>query len=60
MLTGETIENTVRREVAEEVGLEVENLRYAGMSQAWPIPTCSLMFAFVATAKSRQEAILRS
>jgi len=43
---GESIEETVRREVREEVGIEVENLRYFG-SQSWPFPN-SLMVAFTA------------
>ncbi|KAJ6657780.1 hypothetical protein lerEdw1_001967 [Lerista edwardsae] len=41
---GETIEETVRREVAEEVGLEVESLWYSA-SQHWPLPDSSLMIA---------------
>ena len=41
---GESIEQTVHREVAEEVGLEVDNLRYFG-SQSWPFPN-SLMLGF--------------
>lgn len=43
---GESIEDTVHREVMEEVGLKVKNLRYFG-SQAWPFPD-SLMLAFFA------------
>ena len=42
---GESIEDTVRREVREEVGVEVENLRYFG-SQSWPFPN-SLMIGYV-------------
>ena len=41
---GESIEQTVHREVAEEVGIEVTNLRYLG-SQSWPFPN-SLMLGF--------------
>lgn len=41
---GETLEDTVRREVHEEVGLVVEDIRYFG-SQPWPFPD-SLMMAF--------------
>lgn len=43
---GESLEETIRREVREEVGLEVENLKYFG-SQPWPFPN-SLMIGFTA------------
>lgn len=43
---GESLEECVRREVCEEVGLEIENIRYFG-SQPWPFPN-SLMIAFTA------------
>lgn len=43
---GESIEQTVHREVAEEVGVRVRNLRYRG-SQSWPFPN-SLMLGFLA------------
>jgi len=35
---GECLEECVEREVAEEVGVSVTNLRYAG-SQSWPFPS---------------------
>ncbi|XP_069096501.1 NAD(P)H pyrophosphatase NUDT13, mitochondrial isoform X1 [Pleurodeles waltl] len=41
---GETLEETIQREVAEEVGLEVQSVKYSG-SQHWPFPNSSLMFA---------------
>ena len=43
---GESIEETVHREVREEVGVEVENLAYFG-SQPWPFPN-SLMIGLTA------------
>ena len=44
---GETFEECVRREVKEEVGIEVNNIQYF-RSQPWPFPH-SLMVAFTAT-----------
>lgn len=43
---GESIEDAIHREVQEEVGLRVRDLRYFG-SQPWPFPH-SLMVAFTA------------
>jgi len=43
---GETLEQCTRREVREEVGIEIANLRYFA-SQSWPFPN-SLMVAFFA------------
>jgi len=43
---GENLEEAVVREVREEVGLEVKNIRYVG-SQSWPFPS-QLMTGFVA------------
>jgi NAD+ diphosphatase len=43
---GESLEECVHREVAEEVGITITNLRYF-RSQSWPFPH-SLMLAFVA------------
>jgi NAD+ diphosphatase len=45
---GESVENAVRREVAEESGLTIGAVEYRG-SQPWPFPA-SLMLAFVARA----------
>lgn len=43
---GETLEECARREVCEEVGIAITNMRYFG-SQPWPFPN-SLMLAFTA------------
>ena len=43
---GESLEECVHREVKEETGIEVQNLRYVG-SQNWPFPS-QLMAGFVA------------
>jgi NAD+ diphosphatase len=43
---GETLEETVAREVREETGIEVQDIRYFG-SQPWPFPD-SLMIGFTA------------
>ncbi|XP_017518664.3 NAD(P)H pyrophosphatase NUDT13, mitochondrial isoform X1 [Manis javanica] len=53
---GESLEEAVRREVAEEVGLEVERLQYSA-SQHWPFPNSSLMIACHATVKPGQTEI---
>ena len=47
---GESAEETLHREVMEEVGLEVENIRYV-KSQCWPFPS-QLMLGFYADYKS--------
>lgn len=43
---GESIEEAMRREVREETGIEIENIRYFG-SQPWPFPN-SLMIGYTA------------
>jgi NAD+ diphosphatase len=47
---GETLEQAVAREVREEVGVEVGDIRYFG-SQAWPFPS-QLMVGFTARYRS--------
>ena len=48
--TGENLEEAVRREVMEETGLTIKNIRYFG-SQPWPYP-CGLMVGFNADYES--------
>ncbi len=55
MEIGETPEQTVAREVREEVGIEVENIRYIE-SQSWPFPS-QLMLGFFADYKSGEVQI---
>jgi NAD+ diphosphatase len=43
---GETIEECVHREIFEEAGIQVNNLKYFG-AQPWPFPN-SLMIGFTA------------
>lgn len=43
---GETLEECLRREIREEVGVEIKNINYFG-SQSWPFPH-SLMIGFTA------------
>lgn len=49
---GESLEEAVVREVREEVGIEVEEVRYQG-SQPWPFPA-SIMLGFRARALSTE------
>jgi NAD+ diphosphatase len=53
--SGESLEACVRREVAEEVGVAVTDIRYLG-SQPWPFPH-QLMCGFVARYDSGDIAI---
>lgn len=52
---GETLEDCVRREVMEEVGLSIKNIRYFS-SQPWPYPD-SLMVAFTAEHESGEISV---
>lgn len=52
---GETLEQCVEREVEEEVGIKVHNIRYFG-SQPWPFPN-SLMVGFTAEHASGEICI---
>ena len=49
---GETLEDAVRREVGEEVGVPVGEVTYFG-NQPWPLPA-SLMLGFTARAESKR------
>jgi NAD+ diphosphatase len=51
---GESLERAVIREVAEEVGVVVDEVTYVG-SQPWPFP-CSLMLAYTARTNARGAA----
>jgi len=52
---GESLEDCVRREIREEVRIEVKNIQYFG-SQSWPFPD-SLMVGFTAEYKSGEISI---
>lgn len=54
--TGESLEECVHREVYEETGLEITNLRYFG-SQPWPYPM-GLMVGFHADYKSGELKLI--
>lgn len=49
---GESLEETLVREVKEEVGLDIKNIRYY-KSQPWP-PSGSMMIGFIAEADENQ------
>lgn len=53
---GETLEQTVVREVKEEVGIEIKNLRYYA-SQPWPFSS-SMMIGFFAEADDKQPIVI--
>jgi NAD+ diphosphatase len=53
---GESAEQAVIREVSEEIGIEVTDVRYVG-SQPWPMPR-SLMLGFRADAPAGQDIVV--
>jgi len=53
---GETLEDAVRREVYEEVGIRIKNLRYFA-SQPWGF-SCSLLMGFFAEVEGSTDIIL--
>ncbi len=55
MEVGESAEMTIHREVMEETGVAVDNIRYV-KSQAWPYPS-NLMLGFLATYQSGEIVI---
>ena len=56
--TGETLEECVEREVMEETGLRIRNIRYFA-SQPWPYP-CGLMVGFTAEYESGEIKLQES
>ena len=55
--TGETLEEAVRREVHEETGLDIENIKYFA-SQPWPYPS-GVMVGFTADYAGGQIHVQR-
>lgn len=52
---GESLEDAVRREIAEEAGIAVEDIRYHS-SQPWPFPS-SIMLGFTARARTTEISV---
>lgn len=52
---GETLEECIHREVMEEVGIQVKNIKYFG-SQPWPFPN-SLVIGFTAEYESGEISV---
>ena len=52
---GETLEECVQREIMEEVGITVKNIKYFG-NQPWPFPH-SMMIGFTADYESREICV---
>ncbi|MBR2459424.1 MAG: NAD(+) diphosphatase [Bacteroidaceae bacterium] len=58
MEAGESAEQAVRREIMEETGISVRNIRYFG-SQSWPFPS-QLMLGFTAEYESGEIHVQES
>ncbi len=54
---GETLEECIKREILEEVSIQVRNIKYFG-SQPWPFPN-SLMIGFTAEYESGEVSVDR-
>ena len=54
---GETLENAAMREIKEEVGLNIYDIKFI-TNQPWPFPS-SLMFGLIAKAKNKLNHILK-
>jgi NAD+ diphosphatase len=52
----ESLEEAVRREMLEEVGVALSSVRYVG-SQSWPFPAGGLMIGFRATAEDQPVSV---
>ncbi|XP_063217354.1 NAD(P)H pyrophosphatase NUDT13, mitochondrial-like [Bacillus rossius redtenbacheri] len=53
---GESVEENVRREVAEEVGLEAKEIEYVG-SQHWALPASRLMIGCIAVVTETEFSL---
>ncbi|CAD5227087.1 unnamed protein product [Bursaphelenchus xylophilus] len=54
-MAGESIQETAKREIAEEVGIEATDIRVVNDSQPWPMPFNSLMCGLRAKADASHE-----
>ena len=52
---GETLETAARREILEEVGIDISDIKFI-TNQPWPFPS-SLMFGLIAKAKNKKMNI---
>lgn len=59
VVPGESLEEALCREVAEEVGLEVQNVSYSS-SQHWPFPHSSFMLGCHASVSPAHTQVCTS